>query len=83
MTDGRLILPRALTAHPLRARLRQIDRPTLIVWGAHDRICPVKDAHEFHSAIRGSRLVIYENTGHLSMLERPEEFNALLDEFLD
>lgn len=73
---------RALTRHPLRSRLRGIDRPTLIVWGENDRICPVRDAHEFHSAIRDSKLVIYENTGHLAMLERPDEVNALLDEFL-
>jgi pimeloyl-ACP methyl ester carboxylesterase len=73
---------RALTQHPQRARLRQIARPTLIVWGASDRICPVRDAHEFHGAIRNSRLVILPDTGHLSMLERPDEFNALMDEFL-
>jgi pimeloyl-ACP methyl ester carboxylesterase len=73
----------ALTTHALRSRLRKIDRPVLIVWGDEDRVTPLRDAHEFHSAIRGSRLVIYADTGHLSMLERPAEFNALLDEFLD
>ena len=73
---------KALTSHALRARLREIDCPVLIVWGGADRITPVRDAREFQSAISGSRLVIYDNTGHLSMLERPEEFNALVGEFL-
>jgi pimeloyl-ACP methyl ester carboxylesterase len=73
---------KALTSHALRARLDQIDCPVLIVWGREDRITPVRDAHKFQSAIRGSRLVIYDHTGHLSMLERAEEFNADVGGFL-
>lgn len=73
----------ALTTHPLRSRLHQIGQPTLIVWGADDRMTPLRDAHALHAAIAGSRLVIYPDTGHLSMVERPVEFNALVEEFLE
>jgi pimeloyl-ACP methyl ester carboxylesterase len=72
----------ALTNYPIRDRLGEIACPTLIVWGSEDRIVPVRDAFEFERLIPDSRKVIYADTGHMAMLERPAAFNALLDEFL-
>jgi len=72
----------ALTSYPIRARLPEIECPTLIVWGDRDRLVPVGDAHEFEQLISGSRKVIFEDTGHLAMVERPVAFNALLERFL-
>src|SRR3954453_7648501 len=72
----------ALTDYPIRARLGAIGCPTLIVWGAEDRLIPVRDAAEFERLIPGSRKVVWRETGHLSMLERPGAFNALVEEFL-
>ena len=56
--------------------------PTLIVWGRQDKIVPVAGAHEYERLIPGSRKVIFEDTGHVPMIERPHRFNGLLDEFL-
>lgn len=56
--------------------------PTLIVWGARDRVIPVAHAHVAHELIPGSRLEIVEDCGHFVPLERPERFVALLDDFL-
>ena len=72
----------ALTDYPIRERLSEIQAPTLIVWGEKDRLVPLKDAYEFDRLIPHSRLVVYEDTGHVAMLERPEEFNAELRRFL-
>jgi pimeloyl-ACP methyl ester carboxylesterase len=72
----------ALTSYPIRDRLQQITCPTLIVWGEHDRLIPVRDAFEFERLIPGSRRVIYADTGHMAMLERPAAFNALLEDFM-
>jgi pimeloyl-ACP methyl ester carboxylesterase len=72
----------ALTSYPIRDRLGDIECPTLIVWGPKDRLVPIKDAHEFDRLIPDSRLKIYDDTGHVPMLERPERFNADLREFL-
>ncbi len=63
-------------------RLGEIVCPTLIVWGDRDRVITVRDAARFAELIPGSRKVIFEDTGHVAMLERPAEFNALLAEFL-
>ena len=72
----------ALTDYPIRDRLPGIEAPTLIVWGEKDRLVPVRDAFEFERLIPDARKVIYRDTGHVAMLERPAAFNALLDEFL-
>jgi len=42
----------------------------------------VADSEKMHRAIPDSRLVILENAGHLSNLERTEQFNDALLEFL-
>jgi pimeloyl-ACP methyl ester carboxylesterase len=73
----------ALTSYPIRDRLSQIEVPTLIVWGEKDPLVPVRDAWEFGRLIPNSRVVVYEDTGHVAMLERPAAFNALLEEFLE
>jgi pimeloyl-ACP methyl ester carboxylesterase len=72
----------AANGHDTRDRLAEIEIPTLIVWGLDDRIVPVGAAFSYHRRIRGSRLEIFERTGHVPQLERPARFNALLDEFL-
>jgi pimeloyl-ACP methyl ester carboxylesterase len=63
-------------------RLGEIVCPTLIVWGDRDRVITVRDAARFAELIPGSRKVVFEDTGHVAMLERPAEFNALLAQFL-
>ena len=68
--------------YDFRDRLPEIACPTLIVWGDGDRLINVRDADVFAELIPGSRLVIFEDTGHMAMLERPAAFNALLGDFL-
>jgi pimeloyl-ACP methyl ester carboxylesterase len=57
--------------------------PTLIMWGDHDRIIPVAQAHATHEAIPGSRLEIFEGVGHFPHCERSEQFVAVLTAFMD
>ena len=73
---------RSMAGYPLRHRLAEIACPTLIVWGERDRIVPVRDATAFQQLIGGSRKVVYPDTGHLPMLERPARFNADLRAFM-
>lgn len=68
--------------YDFRDRLPEIACPTLIVWGDRDRVITVRDADLFEQLIPGSRKVIFEDTGHLAMLEHPATFNALLADFL-
>jgi pimeloyl-ACP methyl ester carboxylesterase len=72
----------AVIAYDVRARLPEIACPALIVWGDRDMIISVHDADAFAELIGNSRKVVFEDTGHVAMLERPQAFNALLEEFL-
>ncbi len=63
--------------------LPKISVPSLILVGAEDAITPVADSEKMHQAIAGSRLVVLENAGHVSNLERTEQFNNALLEFLN
>jgi pimeloyl-ACP methyl ester carboxylesterase len=72
----------ALTNYPIRDRLQEVEAPTLVVWGEKDMLVPVRDAWEFGELIPDARVVVYEDTGHVAMLERPDAFNALVADFL-
>ena len=73
----------AMTGYPIRDRLGEIACPALVVWGELDRLVPLRDAAEFEWLIPEARKVVYEDTGHLVMLERPDRFNADLRAFLE
>ena len=62
--------------------LRKISVPTLIVVGSEDAITPVADSEKMHHAIDTSRLVILDHAGHVSNLERTQQFNDELLHFL-
>jgi pimeloyl-ACP methyl ester carboxylesterase len=82
-TDGFLPALEALADYDVEAELPKISCPTLIVWGAHDQLVSVKDAERLEGLIPGSRREVFERTGHVAMLERPERFNRLLHAFLE
>jgi pimeloyl-ACP methyl ester carboxylesterase len=73
---------RAIGGYDTRHRLPEIEIPTMVVWGLDDYIVPIEAAIGYHSLIDGSRLEIFERTGHVPQMERPARFNRLLDEFL-
>jgi pimeloyl-ACP methyl ester carboxylesterase len=73
---------RGLVGYDILDRLEDVEVPTLIVWGRYDRIVPPGDAHEYGRRLRNSRTVIFDNTGHVPMAERPVRFNRVLETFL-
>ena len=56
--------------------------PTLLVWGARDRLIPVAHGVAAQQAIPGSRLEVFEKAGHFPHLSDPPRFAALLREFV-
>ena len=65
-----------------RDLLPRIVVPTLIIVGEHDAITPVADSEAMHRTIPGSRLEVVRGAGHVSNVEKPEEFNRVLLDFL-
>ena len=62
--------------------LQNIMQPTLVVVGSEDQLTPPADSEVMRRDIRGSRLEVIEGAGHVSNLERPDEFNHALARFL-
>lgn len=57
--------------------------PTLIIWGRRDPLIPVKHAAVAHRGMPGSRLEIFEGTGHFPQLEQPVRFARVLIDFIE
>jgi pimeloyl-ACP methyl ester carboxylesterase len=74
---------KALLTYSFRDRLVEIEMPVLVLWGENDMLVPVGDAQEYVDLIgANARREVFADTGHLSMLERPTRFNALVQHFL-
>jgi pimeloyl-ACP methyl ester carboxylesterase len=59
-----------------------ITAPTLIIWGERDELLPLEDGYLLVAAIPGSRLIVYEDTGHLVLWEQPERVATDLADFV-
>jgi len=60
-----------------------IDLPVLLIWGIEDRITPKSVAEEFKLLLPHAKLVYLSECGHAPMMEKPNEFNKALMEFLN
>lgn len=90
-TDRRAAFVRAVRAiaSPTGQRVNASDRlylaedlPTLIIWGARDRVIPAHHAQATHELVRGSELVIFEGAGHFPHADDPERFAAVVTDFV-
>ncbi len=63
--------------------LEDPGRPTMIVWGAYDRLLGVENALEIRDRLPGSHLFVMDDAGHSPMEDDPETFVEALREFLD
>src|SRR5262249_32162655 len=62
--------------------VHRIQCPTMVVAGKDDVIIRLEDSQSMADSIAGSRFVVVPDSGHLSNLENPEEFNRALVAFL-
>lgn len=74
---------RAMPGFDLRHALPGIAVPTLVLAGTADPNAPAAGMERMAAQIPGARFAAVEGAGHLLHLERPAEFNALLDGFLN
>lgn len=66
----------------LATEIQAIQMPTLLVWGLNDTITPPMVAHEFNRLIPNSSLRFIDHCCHAPMMEHPEKFNEIVEEFL-
>jgi len=68
--------------HNLGDKLHQIQNPTLLIWGKQDTITPPFVGEKFNELIENSKLFFVDECGHAPMMEKPDEFNGILEGFL-
>jgi pimeloyl-ACP methyl ester carboxylesterase len=68
--------------HPILDHLEEIKAPTLVIWGAQDRLLPVAHAYLAPQRLPNAKLHIFNPCGHMPNMERAEEFNSLVIDFL-
>lgn len=68
--------------HPLNDRLGEVTAPSLIIWGRHDRLIDVSCVAVLDEGIPNSEAVIFEETGHIPMIEKPKETGVVHRAFL-
>ena len=66
----------------LEDRLEEVQVPTLVLAGRFDRACPPEASESMAAAIGGSELRIFEASGHMTYVEEPEVFAAVVADFL-
>jgi len=65
-----------------RRMLVDIDIPTVVIVGRQDQVTPLPRSAEMAADIADSRLVVLEECGHMSPLEKPTEVAATLRRWL-
>ncbi|HEX5608515.1 MAG TPA: alpha/beta fold hydrolase [Solirubrobacterales bacterium] len=70
----------AIFGHNTSDRLGDVALPTLVIHGTEDKVIPVANGHLVAGLIPGSRLEIYDGTGHLFWWEQPERSAGLIRE---
>lgn len=77
-----LSMARSALKQNLAEKLADLKKPALLIWGKQDSITPPFVGEEFHKLLPNSKLHFIDKAGHAPMMEKPNEFNEILDEFL-
>ncbi len=66
----------------LTARLKEVTHPVLLVWGLQDKVMHINCAHIAQERLPNAQLYVFDDAGHLPMVEKATEFNRLVLNFL-
>ncbi|HEX5093042.1 MAG TPA: alpha/beta hydrolase [Burkholderiales bacterium] len=72
----------AAVSEDLRDALPRLRMPTLLVWGASDRLAPPRVGRVLERTLPDASLQLMEGVGHTPMIEAPARFRALVEPFL-
>lgn len=78
-----LAIAKSAIRHNMAQDLPKMHTPTCIIWGKNDSVTPPDVAELFHELLPDSDLFWIKKCGHAPMMEHPEEFNIILDAWLD
>jgi pimeloyl-ACP methyl ester carboxylesterase len=78
-----LAMAKSAIRHNMSKDLSKIEIPVALIWGKDDKITPPEVAEEFNRLLPNAQLHWIDHCGHAPMMEHPDEFNAILKEFLE
>lgn len=77
-----LSIAKSAIRHNMKSDLPLMTQPTCLIWGKQDGVTPPEVAVDFHKLLPNSDLFWIDKCGHAAMMERPEEFNQILHDWL-
>ena len=77
-----LAIAKSAIRHNMAHDLPKMLMPTCIIWGKNDKVTPPNVAEEFERLMPNAELFWIDKCGHAPMMEHPDEFNRLLDQWL-
>ena len=78
-----LAIAKSAIRHNMAKDLPNMKTPTCIIWGKNDSVTPPEVAEEFHDLLPDSDLFWIDKCGHAAIMEHPDEFNKILNEWLE
>lgn len=78
-----LAIAKSAIRHNVAKDLPNMYTPTCLIWGKNDSVTPPRVADEFHELLPDSDLYWIDKCGHAPMMEHPDEFNRLLNEWFE
>ncbi len=78
-----LAIAKSAIRHNMSKDLPHMHTPTCIIWGENDSVTPPNVAKEFHELLPNSDLFWIKECGHAPMMEHPNEFNEVLEKWLE
>ncbi len=78
-----LSLAKSAIRHNMANDLKNFTIPVCLIWGKQDTITPPEVAEEFHKLLPKSDLFWIDQCGHAPMMEQPEQFNSILEKWLE
>ena len=77
-----LALAKSAIRHNMAKDLPNIKMPVCLIWGKNDKVTPPDVAYDFNKLLPNSDLFWIDKCGHAPMMEHPEEFVKIMDEWL-
>jgi pimeloyl-ACP methyl ester carboxylesterase len=77
-----LAIAKSAIRHNMGKDLPKMKLPVCIIWGKNDSVTPPEVATEFNELLPNSELFWIDKCGHAAMMEHPQEFNRILNEWM-
>lgn len=77
-----LAISKSAIRHNMAEDITSFHLPVCLIWGRQDAVTPPEVADKFHELLPNSDLFWIDHCGHAAMMEHPQEFNTIVDEWL-